>query len=101
MSESTRLGRARGRMLSVAIVAAAVAAMLALAPLASAAPNPIAKGTTTLTLNSGFNKQAKKAGIKVTAVKPGTVKGTKATFPVTGGRSNRSAVRARSRTAAA
>lgn len=85
MSESTRLGRARGTMLSVAIVAAALAAMLVIAPLASAASNPIAKGTTTLTVNSGFNNKAKKAGIKVTALKPATLKGTKATFTVTGG----------------
>ncbi len=85
MSESTRLGRARGRTLPVAIVAAAVAAMLVLAPLASAAPNPIAKGSTTLTLNSGFNKKAKKAGIKITAIKPATAKGTKVTLMVTGG----------------
>ncbi len=85
MSESTRLGRARGRMLPAAIVVAAIAAMLVLAPLASAASNPIAKGSTTLTVNSGFNKQAKKAGIKVTALKPATLKGTKATFAVTGG----------------
>jgi hypothetical protein len=85
MSESTRLGRVRGRMLPITIVAAAIVAMLALAPLASAAPNPIAKGSTTLTLNSGFNKKAKKAGIKVAAVKPATIKGTKATFTVTGG----------------
>lgn len=85
MSESTRLGRARGRMLPVAIVAAAVAAMLVLAPLASAAPNPVSKGSTTLTVNSGLSKKAKKAGIKITAIKPATLKGTKATFAVTGG----------------
>jgi hypothetical protein len=85
MSESTRLGRARGRMLPLAIVAAAVAAMLVLAPLASAASNPIAKGSTKLTVNSGFNNKAKKAGIKVTALKPATLKGTTATFTVTGG----------------
>jgi hypothetical protein len=72
-------------MLPIAIVAAAVVAMLALAPLASAASNPIAKGTTTLNINSGFNKKAQKAGIKVTAVKPASIKGTKATFTVTGG----------------
>jgi hypothetical protein len=72
-------------MLPVAIVAAAVVAMLVLAPLASAASNPIAKGSTTLTVNSGFNNKAKKAGIKVTALKPATLKGTKATFTVTGG----------------
>ncbi len=86
MSESTRLGRARGKMLPVAIVAAALVALLAIAPLASAAaPNPISSGTTTLTINSGFNKSAKKAGIKIAAVKPSKIKGTKATFAVTGG----------------
>ena len=85
MSDSTRLGRARGRMLPVAIVAAALVAMLAIAPLASAASDPIASGSTTLTINSGFANKAKKAGIKITAVKPGKIKGTKATFAVTGG----------------
>jgi hypothetical protein len=85
MTESTRLGRARGRMLPVAIVAAALVAMLAIAPFASAASDPITSGTTTLTINNGFSKKAKKAGIKVTAVKPSKLKGTKATFAVTGG----------------
>src|ERR1700753_3647053 len=85
MSESTRLGRARGKMLPVAFVTAALIAMLAIAPLASAASDPIKSGSTTLTINGGFNKKAKKAGIKITAVKPSRIKGTKATFAVTGG----------------
>jgi hypothetical protein len=87
MSESTRLGRARGKkMLPVAIVAAALIAMLAIVPVASAAtPNPIASGTTTLTINAKVLKSAKKAGIKITAVKPAKIKGSKATFTVTGG----------------
>ncbi|MDX6655162.1 MAG: hypothetical protein QOH18_2803 [Solirubrobacterales bacterium] len=85
MTESTRLGRARGKMLPVAIVAAALVAMLAIAPLASAASDPIKSGTTTLTINGGFSKSAKKAGIKITAVKPSKIKGNKATFAVTGG----------------
>jgi hypothetical protein len=72
-------------MLPVSIVAAALIALLAIAPLASAASDPIASGTTTLTINKGVSKQAKKAGIKITAVKPGKIKGTKATFAVTGG----------------
>jgi hypothetical protein len=73
-------------VLSVGVVAAALVAMLVLVPLATAAtPDPIASGTTTLTVNSGFNNKAKKAGIKVTAVKPAKVKGKKATFSVTGG----------------
>jgi hypothetical protein len=85
MSESSRLGRARGKTLSVAVVAVALVAMLALAPLANAAPAEIASGTTTLTINKGFNKQAKKAGIKIAALKPAKLKGTKATFTVTSG----------------
>lgn len=85
MSDSTRLGRARGKMLPVAIVAAALAAMLVIAPLASAASSPIAGGTTTLTLNKSLVQKAKKAGIKITAVKPTKVKGSKGTFKVTGG----------------
>ncbi|MBS1885528.1 MAG: hypothetical protein JSS97_21485, partial [Actinobacteria bacterium] len=86
MSESSRLGRARGRALPVAFVATALIAMLALAPLATAAtPNPIASGSTTLNINSGFNNKLKNAGIKVTAIKPAKLKGTKATFTVTGG----------------
>jgi hypothetical protein len=86
MTESTRLGRARGKMLPVALAAAALLAMLVLAPFANAAtPSPLASGTTTLTLNKGLAKKAQKAGIKITAVKPGTLKGTKATFAVTEG----------------
>src|ERR1700744_6564592 len=87
MSESTRLGRARGKkMLPVALVAAALIAMLAIASVASAAtPNPIASGTTTLTINAKVLKAAKQAGFKITAVKPAKIKGSKATFTVTGG----------------
>ncbi|MBS1884938.1 MAG: hypothetical protein JSS97_18475 [Actinobacteria bacterium] len=85
MSDSTRLGRARGKMLPVAIVSAALVAMLVIVPLASAASSPIASGTTTLTLNKSLVKKAKKAGIKITAIKPTKVKGSKGTFQVTGG----------------
>jgi hypothetical protein len=87
MSESTRLGRARGKkMLPVAVVATALIAMLAIASVASAAtPNPITSGTTTLTINAKLLKSATQAGIKITAVKPATIKGSKATFTVTGG----------------
>jgi hypothetical protein len=86
MSESTRLGRARGRMLPVAIVSAALIAMFIIVPIASAAtPNPISSGTTTLTIKSNVVKSLKKAGITITAVKPAKLKGSKATFTVTGG----------------
>jgi hypothetical protein len=86
MSESTRLGRARGRLLPVSIVAAALIAMLVIVPIASAAtPNPISSGSTTITLKSSVVKGLKKAGVKITAVKPAKIKGSKATLPVTGG----------------
>jgi hypothetical protein len=86
MSESTRLGRARGKMLPVSIVAAALIAMLVIVPIASAAtPNPISSGSTTITLKSSVTKSLKKAGAKITAVKPAKIKGSKVTLPVTGG----------------
>jgi hypothetical protein len=87
MSESTRLGRARAKkMLPIGVVAAALIAVLAIASVASAAtPNPIASGTTTLTLNAKLLKSAKAAGIKITPVKPAKLKGSKAIFAVTGG----------------
>jgi hypothetical protein len=72
-------------MLPVAVLTVALIAMLAIAPLASAASDPVKSGTTTLTINSGLSKQAKKAGIKITAVKPAKLKGAKATFAITGG----------------
>src|SRR6201994_2229416 len=85
MTESTRLGRARGKILPAAIAATALLAMLVIAPFASAASNPIASGTTTLTINNGLLKSAKQIGIKITPVKPAKIKGSKATFAVTGG----------------
>jgi hypothetical protein len=85
MSESTRLGGARGKMLPIAIVAAALLATLVVIPSASAAPNPIAGGATTLTIDNGLLKSAKEAGIKITPLKPSKIKGSKATFAVTGG----------------
>ena len=86
MSDSTRLGRARGRMLPVAIVAAALLALMITAPFASAAaPSPLTSGTTTLTLNKSFVKMAKTLGIGITPFKPSKVKGSKISFPVTGG----------------
>src|SRR5215470_9499816 len=81
MSESTRLGRARGRKLTVGFVAAALLAMLVVDPVASAAtPKPISSGTTTLTINAKLLKSAKQSGVK-----PAKLKGSKATFAVTGG----------------
>jgi hypothetical protein len=72
-------------MLPAGILAAALFALLAFAPFASAAPDPLASGTTTVTLTSSFNKYLKTFGIKMSKVAPAKVKGSKATFTVTGG----------------
>ena len=58
MNGVTQPERGRGTMLSVVMAAAALIALLAFAPFASAASDPLASGTTTLTLNKGFFKQA-------------------------------------------
>jgi len=85
MNEVTQPVRARGTMLSAVATVAALAALLALAPFASAASDPLASGTTTITLNKGLFKKLKKAGVKVLKVSPTTVKGKKVTLQASGG----------------
>jgi hypothetical protein len=72
-------------MLPVAIMATALLALLAFAPLASATPDPVASGSTTVTLNKGWTKYLKTFGIKIQKVGSTKVKGQKVTFKVTGG----------------
>ncbi len=72
-------------MLSAVAMVAALVAMLAFAPFASATSDPVASGTTTVNLNKGFVKKLKNAGVKVLKVSPGTLKGNKVTLPVSGG----------------
>jgi hypothetical protein len=74
-----------GTKLSAGFLAAALFALLAFAPLASAASDPVGSGTTTITLKSGFVKALKKRGIKIKKISPASLKGSKATLPVTGG----------------
>jgi hypothetical protein len=64
---------------------AALAALLALAPFASAASDPLASGTTTITLSKSMVKKLKKSGTKVLKVSPGTVKARNVALPVSGG----------------
>ena len=71
--------------LPAAMVAAALFALLAFAPFASAAPDPVASGSATITLNSGFVNSLKKKGVKISKISPASLKGKKATFKVTGG----------------
>jgi hypothetical protein len=72
-------------MPSVVAVVAALAALLAFAPFASATSDPLASGTTRITLNKGLFKKLKKSGVKVQKINPATVKKRKVTLPVSGG----------------
>lgn len=85
MKDVTQPVKARGTMLSAVALVAALAALLALAPFASAASDPLASGTTTITLSKGLVKKLKKSGTKVIKVSPGTVKGRHVALPVSGG----------------
>jgi hypothetical protein len=64
---------------------AALAVFLALPAFSSAASDPLASGTTTVTLNKGFVKKLKKSGVKMLKLSPGAVKGRTVTLPVSGG----------------
>ncbi|HEV7398993.1 MAG TPA: HtaA domain-containing protein [Solirubrobacterales bacterium] len=72
-------------MLSAVAVVAALVAMLAFAPFASATSDPVASGTTTVKLNKGFVKKLKNSGVKVLKLSPAGVKGSTVTLPVSGG----------------
>lgn len=85
MNEVTQPVKARGMMLSAVATVAALAALLVLAPFASAASDPLASGTTTITLNKNLFKKLKKSGTKVIKVSPGTIKARRVTLPVSGG----------------
>lgn len=85
MSDVTQPRMARGTLLPAGILAAALFALLALAPFASAAPAPVAGGTTTVTLNGGFANALKKNGVKLLQISPATLKGKTVTLPVSGG----------------
>ncbi len=85
MKDVTQPLKGRGTMLSVVATVAALVGLLAFAPFASAASDPLSSGTTTLTLNKGFFKKLKKNGVKVLKVSPGTVKNRTVKLPVSGG----------------
>jgi hypothetical protein len=85
MTQATQPRMARGTKLPLAVLAAALFALLAFAPFASATPDPVSSGTTTITLNKGWTKYLKTFGIKIQKVGNAKVKGSKVTLKVTGG----------------
>ncbi len=85
MTDATQPRMGRGTMLPVVATVAALFALLAFAPFASAASDPLASGTTTINLNKGFFKKLKKNDVKVLKVSPGKVKNRTVTLPVSGG----------------
>jgi hypothetical protein len=85
MSDVTQPRMARGRALPAGVLAAALFTLLALAPFASAAPDPVAGGTTTLTLNSNFSTTLQKNGVKLSKIGPATARGKSLSLPVSGG----------------
>lgn len=85
MTEATQPRMARGTKLPMAVLAAALFALLAFAPFASATPDPVSSGTTTITLNKGWTKYLKTFGIKIQKVGNAKVKGNKVTLKATGG----------------
>jgi hypothetical protein len=78
--------RPRRLALALSVAIAAVLASLVLAPAAGAAYNPIASGTTRLTLAKPFLALLKQNGVKLSGTAGATLKGGVVTFPVSGGK---------------
>jgi hypothetical protein len=85
MTDASQPRLARGKKLPAGILATALVALLAFAPLASASPDPVGGGTTTVTLNGNFVNYLKTFGITVQKISPAKLSGKKATFTNTGG----------------
>jgi hypothetical protein len=85
MTEVTQPRMARGTKPFAGFLATALFALLAFAPFASAAPDPVGSGTTVITLNKGTVNGWKKRGVKLSKVSPAKLSGTKATFTVKSG----------------
>lgn len=85
MNDATQPKAARATKLSAGLLVAALFAILAFAPLASAASNPVGSGSTTLVINNAFKRSIAKKGVKVLRINPTKLKGNRATFKVTGG----------------
>lgn len=85
MTDASQPSLARGKTLPAGVLATALIALLAFAPLASASPDPVGSGTTTVTLKNSFTKYLKTFGITVQKIKPAKLKGKALKLTVTGG----------------
>ena len=87
MSEETQPRAPRRRLLfAVTATLALLTALLALAPLASAAYDPVAGGATKLSLDRGFLTLLKQNKVKLLGKESAKLKGKTVTFPVSGGK---------------
>ncbi len=85
MNDASQPRKARGKTVPAGILATALFALLAFAPFASAAPDPLASGKTTITLDGKFTNYLKTFGITVQKDGVTKLKGKTATLTVTGG----------------
>jgi hypothetical protein len=86
MSEKSKSRAGWGRALPPAALAAALVALLTLAPAACAAYNPISSGQTKITFAKGFLALLKENGVKLSAIEGAKLKAKTASFPVAGGK---------------
>lgn len=77
--------RGRGMMLSVVAMVAALVALLTAAPFAAATSDPLAGGTTTMTLKKGFQKKLNNRRIKIVKWGSGKVQNRNVMLEVNGG----------------
>lgn len=85
MTDATQPRVALGTRLPACILAAALFALLALAPFASAASDPVGSGSTKMTVKKGFKKKLNKNNVKLQKRGSATLKGRQLGLTVTGG----------------
>ena len=88
MNEAIRrdAGWRRGAPVAIATLALSTVALFVFAPVASAAYDPVASGTTKLTLDKGFLVLLKQNGVKLSTRESAKLGGGAVTFPVSGGK---------------
>jgi hypothetical protein len=85
MAEKVKAARI-GKLGSGLAALVALVALAVLAPVAQANYDPLASGTTKLSLDKSFLALLKENGVKLSAVAPAKLKGTAVSFPISGGK---------------